>query len=104
MSVLTPAYHSNNQVDVVAAAAAAATAKNYFDIVVRTLTGKQTPVTVTGRDTVLRLKEEIMCKEGIQLQSMEDESLLMDKGIQRGSIIVMFLRLRGCCNGDVCVL
>jgi hypothetical protein len=73
-------------------------------IVAKTLTGKNLDIVISPNHTVLDLKSFICDKEGIppdqqrlffESKQLEDDDCLYQVGIQKGSIVVLVLRLRG---------
>jgi ubiquitin-like protein Nedd8 len=75
-----------------------------MQIFIRTLVGKKVPYTVELTDTILRLKEILQEKEGIQVEQvrliyggkqLEDSKTIQSSQVEAGSTLHMILQLRG---------
>ncbi len=78
--------------------------RSSFDVTAKTLTGKSIPLNVHASLTIGELKKKVQDAEGIPPdqqrlmfggEPMEDGHTLSDYNIQKGSVIHLFLRLRG---------
>jgi len=75
-----------------------------MQITVKTLTGRKTSLNFEGTDTVLRVKQALQEKEGIQVdqirlihggRQLTDDKSLQEENITAGTTIHMVLQLRG---------